>query len=193
MRGRCCVILVTLLCSVLGGCYAHRGGAIPRLDRATLAVPRSERIIVSTVKVESNTGGDSDLMRIGTNQIEAALRSAGADVKPTGAVADQDARLTVFLRADGSVIGQILSGLICGATFLIFPGYAGFDMSLDADVVARDGSRRQYHYYDTYSVWIEILLLPVTNSPDRVLEELIADMASSLARDMQRDGLLPQL
>ena len=192
MGRRCYLIVVTALSGVLGGCYAYRGGAIQHIDPSTFAVPRMERVVVSTVKVESNTGGDTDLAGMTTRQVEAALRVAGADVKSSGAVADPDATLTVSVQSKGSVAAQILSGAISGFTFTILPAYAGVDVSLDADAVTRDGSRRHYHYADTCSLWIELFLLPVANSPDRVIEDLIADMSRSLARDLQRDGVLPQ-
>jgi len=188
----CRLIVVTVLSVVLGGCYAYRGGAIQPIDPSTFAVPRMERVVVSTVKVESNTGGDTDLAGMTTRQLEEALRIAGADVKPSGAVANPDATLTVAVQSKGSVVAQLLSGAICGLTLLVVPGYAGLDVSLDVDAVTRDGSRRHYHYADTCSLWIELFLLPVSNSPDRVIEDLIADMSRSVARDLQRDGVLPQ-
>lgn len=183
--------LVAALSAALAGCYAYRGGAVPHFNEEVVAEPPVHRVIVLTVKVDSTTGGDADVLKIATHDIESALQDAGGEAMPSGAVADPDGTLLVSLRLNGSVVGQALSGLLCGATLFLIPGYAGFDVIFDADMVTRDGTRRQYHYADTYKLWMELFLLPVNNSPDDVLAALIRDMARSLAHDLQKDGVLP--
>jgi hypothetical protein len=183
--------LVILISVTLHGCYSYRGGAVPHVDASTGAVGQPERVVVLTMRAESNTGGDADLRRMLERQLTTALRNAGADVRQSGGAANPDFTLDVALDARGSRAGQIASGLLSGATFLVIPGYAGLEVSLKGKAIDRGGQVREYGYADTYSLWIQLFLLPLTNSPDEVMEDLIGDMARSLTRDLQRAGVLP--
>ncbi len=191
MGDRRAAIVIVNLTLVLSGCYSYRGGGIAPVDPSTFHAPKLERVVVATIRVNSDSGGDSDLAGMVEREIEAALRNAGAEMKESGAVANPDSTLEVNVWARGSTVGQVVSGLISGFTFLLIPAYANVPIEMVADITGGNGSGHRYRYADDLTLWIQLFLLPVTNESDLVTRDLIADMARSLARDMQRDGLLP--
>lgn len=177
-------------CLCLTGCYAYRGGNVPTAPPPPATVPPVERVIAYDLRVDSNTGGDADARQMAARSLMAAMRSAGAELRPSG-VPNPDYDLQVDIVARGSVPAQMLSGLVSGMTFLVVPAYGSVDVTMTAEVTGRNGLERRYTYEDSVTLWIQLFLLFVANDPDRITEELLADMARLLARDMQRDGLLP--
>lgn len=190
MRARAGALAITSLTFWVGGCVAYRGNAVPHIDPSTIMTPRMERVIVYDLQVDSEVGDDAELSRMTTRALETTLRSAGADVRPSGSPGVNDT-MSVHMKATGSAAAQMLSGFVSGLTWTLIPGYAKVGFALDATVTPAGGAPRQYHYQDAITLWIELFLLPFSNSPNRVETELITDMFRSLALDMQRDGLLP--
>jgi hypothetical protein len=185
------IVPAALLSIAVAGCVAYRGNAVPRIDPATIRVARMNRVMSYELSIDNNVGDEVEVSRAALRELEQTFNAAGAELKPNGSVAAPDSTLTVSVAIKGNVPAQLLSGFISGFTFCIVPAYAAADMRLEADVKTRDGAQKHYEYADALTVWIELFLLPFSNSPDRVGEELLADMFRSLARDMQRDGLLP--
>lgn len=180
-----------LMLLLLSGCVTYRGGAVPEVDPSMIAVPRMQRVIAYDLRVDSNVGGDFDAARVAGRELNSALRSAGAELEASGSVADPDAELAVELKARGNRGAQFISGFISGFTFTLIPAYASVELVTEAELRESGEIRKRYRYADSLSLWVQLFLLPFTNSSDRVRDELIADMMRSLARDMQRDGFLP--
>ena len=175
----------------LEGCYSYRGGAVPVVDPTTIASPDRERDVTYRLRVESNVGDDDKISDIAVTQLVRSLQTAGAEVRPFGQMRDPDVDLVVEVEVEGSISAQMLSGFVSGFTFLLFPGYAGLDFTTEGVAVGPNGTEHKYRYRDSTSTWIQLFLLLFTNSHEGVVEDLIGDMMRSLARDMQRDGLLP--
>jgi len=120
-----------------------------------------------------------------------ALRSSGTKLYTRGTVAEPDADLSISVDATGSILAQALSGFISGASWGLIPGYARIEIVTEAEITRDGAAPTRYRYADSYVLWIHVFLLPFSNTPDRVLEDLLTDMMRSLARDLQRDGFLP--
>jgi hypothetical protein len=184
-----CNAVLLIVC--LSGCFSYRGGAIPEIAQSTIAVPKMQQVIAYELRVDSNMGSDFDMDLVARREIESALRLAGADPKPRGSVADPDAQISVELKARGNPGAQFLSGFLSGFTFTLIPAYANVELVTDAELSGAAEFPKRYHYADSVSSWIQLFLIPFSNSSSQVTEDLIADMMRSLARDLQRDGFLP--
>jgi hypothetical protein len=185
------IVTAMLFAICLGGCYSYRGGTIPHVAPSVIAVPRMQRVITYDLRLYSNVGGDAELDRLARRELESAIRLAGARLELSGRVADPDAHLVAEVKSIGNPGAQFLSGFLSGFTFAVVPAYASIEYVMEVELHSGAKFPKRYRYADSTSLWIQIFLLPFTNSSDRVAEDLIADMMRSLAHDMQRDGFLP--
>lgn len=185
------VVLAAIVVFSSTGCVAYRGGAVPVVDPASLRAPASQRKVAYELRVESNVLDNVTLRRSCERHLPWVLGLAGADAVPAGSLADPDMTLTVSLTATGDLGADLLSAFISGFTFTIVPGYSTSDFALQATVVDRSGKQKAYHFRDSYTLWISVLLLPFNTQPDRVADELVADMMRTLVRGLQQDGFLP--
>jgi hypothetical protein len=150
-----------------------------------------DRVTSYDLRVESNVGDDAELKSMAERALGLALRSSGTRLYTRGTFAEPDADLSISVDATGSLLAQALSGSVSGASLGLIPVYARIEIVTEAEITRDGAAPALYRYADSYVLWGHLFLLPISNTPERVLEDLLTDMMRSLARDLQRDGFLP--
>ncbi len=175
------------------GCASYPSKEFPKhaLEELQAVSPKASFTFDVHVTVFGRPGSGSRAAGIVEGRVGDVFTKSGL-FAPLGVDAGGDRyQFDITVDNHGNIGAAVVTGIFCGLTLTLFPGYARDEYTMRVDVRKGDRDVKSYTYEHAMTTWIWCLWFLISDrGPGPVSQEVVDDMLVRLLYDLQRDGVL---